>query len=548
MNFFGEALFREARIMTPISHGVRLSVLIVGVGCILAPLPRAFGAPPSQECGQLVSLQIPATTIVSAQPIEAGTFKLPQGDPLPNLKAFCRVSAVVKPSSDSDIRFEVWLPASEWNGRLWAAGTGGFAGSIPYWSLGPKLAEAYATVGTDTGHQGTLFDSAWAVGHPEKVVDYGYRAIHEVTVRAKLIVAAFYGRKPTHSYFSGCSNGGRQGLMEAQRYPDDYDGIIADAPANEGTHLLAEYAWTQFIWLAQGPGHISASKVPAIQSAVLAACDGLDGVKDGVIEDPQHCSFDPQTLQCQGAETDSCLTQDQIGTLRKIRAGVVLADGTRLFPGYPPGAEAHWGEWNTASVPEQRGAFRFANGHFRDFVFEDPKWDFHRFNPERDVQAADQKLAFVFNATDPDLTKFVARGGKLILYHGWNDGAIPALSTVDYYLRVLHRMGEKATGESIRLFMVPGMEHCGGGPGPNSFGQLAGGTGDPENKVGAALQRWVEQGIAPERIIATKRKNDEDPTSEVIRTRPLCAYPNVAHYRGKGSTDSAVNFDCAAAP
>ncbi len=536
--------------MTSTNNGVRYIPLVIGVGCLLLSAPGAFAASPASDCKNLASVKVPRTTIVSAELVEAGTFKPPSGDPLRNLKAFCRVAGVAKPSDDSDIKFEVWLPATEWNGRLWGAGNGNFAGYMPYGSLVARLAEGYAAVGTDTGHEAGPVDATRAIGHPEKVIDYGYRAIHEVAVRAKVILSAFYGRKVTHSYFSSCSNGGRQGLMEAQRYPDDYDGIIAGAPALDETHLIAGFASIEFVWFREKAGFFPPGKLPAIQSAALAACDGLDGVKDGVIEDPQRCTFNPSALLCQGVETDRCLTQPQLAALRTIYAGQVLAGGT-ILRGYSPGAEAEpdgWGDWIIGSPQEESGFYEFAVGYFSGFVFGDPKWDFHTFDPDRDVRVADQKLAPILNATDPDLSKFAAHGGKLILYHGWADPGLQPLTTVDYYHRVRDTIGQKAIADSVRLFMVPGMLHCEGGPGPNSFGQFAAGTGDPNTKIGAALQRWVEEGIAPERIVATKRKNDEDPTSEVTRTRPLCAFPNVAHYRGEGSTDNAANFDCAAAP
>jgi len=535
--------------MTSTHSGVRLCLLMAGAGLLFAPIPRALGAAPLDGCGQLAKLEIPGTTIVGAQSIEAGTFKPPKGDPIPNLPAFCRLSAVAKPSSDSDIKFEVWMPAAGWNGRLWAIGNLAFAGSIIYWELGGDLAEGYAVVGTDAGHQGGLLDSSWAVGHPEKVIDNGFRAIHEVTASTKRIIAAFYGRKPTHSYFCGCSDGGREGLMEAQRYPDDYDGIIAGAPAIEDVPL--DMAWQQFAWLGDGASYIPTSKLAAIQAAALAACDRIDGIVDGIIGDPQRCTFDPGTLACNGAETDRCLTQAQLMTLRRLYAGAVRADGSRVFHGYSPGAEAEpegWGRYITGSGPGKSFAFQMGLGYMRDFVYGDPKWDFHSFNPERDAQIAHQKLAAISLPSDPDLSRFVARGGKLILYHGWNDAAIPALATVDYYQRVIDTIGEEKANKGVRLFMAPGMLHCDSGPGPNSFGQWAAGAGDPSTKIGAALQRWAEEGIAPERIIASKRKNDDDDASEVIRRRPLCAYPNVTHFRGQGSTDSAASFDCSPAP
>lgn len=541
--------------MSSIKYRMGSMLLVVGAGYLLAFAPCAFAASPALDCKHLASMKLPQTTIVSAELVEAGTFKTPSGDPLPDLQAFCRVAGIAKPSSDSDIKFEVWLPAAGWNGRLWGASNGGFAGLMPYeslggGSLGGGLAEGYVAVGTDTGHEGDVTDASWAIGHPEKVIDYGYRAIHEVTVRAKAILSAFYGRKATYSYFTGGSNGGRQALIEAQRYPDDYDGIIAGAPDIDYTHVFAGMASIDFVWFGKKAGYFPPSKLPAIQAAALAACDSLDGIKDGVIDDPRRCTFDPSVLLCQGPETDKCLTPPQLAALRTIYAGQVLPGGARVH-GYSPGAETgsggwSWDGWITSSPQAESNFHKFALGYFGDLVFGDPKWDFHTFDPDRDIRVADQKLSPIMNATDPDLKKFVAHGGKLILYHGWDDQVIPPLATVDYYERVRDTIGQKATADAVRLFMVPGMMHVYGGPGPNSFGQFAAGAGDPNMKIGAALQRWVEEGTAPERIIATKRKND--PPNEVVRTRPLCAFPNVAHYRGTGSTDDAASFDCAAPP
>lgn len=517
---------------------------------LLALAPSVFAASPASDCKNLASMKLPQTTIVTAALVAAGAFKTPSGDALPDLKAFCRVAGIVKPSSDSDIKFEVWLPAAGWNGRLWGSGNGGFAGDMPYGSLGARVAEGYAATGTDTGHEGSPMDAGWAIGHPEKVIDYGYRAIHEVAVRGKVIVSAFYGRKAVHAYFCSCSNGGRQGLIEAQRYPDDYDGIISGAPVIDDTHLFAELASIDFISFGKQSGYFPPSKLPAIQAAALAACDSLDSVQDGVIDDPRRCHFDPSVLLCKGIETDQCLTQAQVAALRTIYAGQALADGTALH-GYSPGAETGsdgwgWDGWITSSSQENSNFHKFALGFFGDLVFGDPKWDFHSFDADHDVRMADRKLAAILNATDPDLRKFAARGGKLILYHGWADQVIPPLNTVDYYQRVRDTVGQKTADNSVRLFMVPGMLHCFGGPGPNSFGQPWASAGGPDSNIRTLLQRWVEQGAAPEQIVAIKHKNDQDSSSQVVRTRPLCAFPKAAHYRGMGSTDDAANFECVA--
>jgi hypothetical protein len=529
---------------------LRMARHLIGIGGLLVLTLPAFAAALPQSCERLADLKIPSTEIVSAQGIGPGAFKTKDGKSFSDLKAFCRVSGIAKPTPDSQITFEVWMPISDWNGRLWGIGNGDFAGSISQEGLASRLAEGYATVGTDTGHHtANQYETEWGSGHPEKVIDFAHRGIHEAAVVAKRIVAEFYGQAAIRSYFGSCSNGGRQALMEAQRYPGDYDGIIAGAPAADWTHLYIGAGLMYFRWLAQGPSYLPASKLPAIHAAVLAACDGLDHVKDGVIEDPRQCKVDPSVLLCKGAESDACLTQAQLTTVKNLYAGPTLPSGMRLWPGYSPGAEAGWGDAHLGTGPGTTDTYRDIFGFFRNIVFEDPHWDPKTYDAERDGRVTERKLASIIDATNPDLSGFLARDGKLIMYHGWSDSIIPAMLSIGYYQRVLQKVGQSATSGGVRLFMVPGMDHCGDGPGPNIFGQFAAaGSGDPSYRVGAALQRWVEKGIAPERIIATKYKDDDDPKSEVVRTRPLCAFPLVARYRGVGSTDSEASFDCAASP
>jgi hypothetical protein len=499
----------------------------------------AFAAP---DCEGLAKLSLASTTISTAESVPAGSFKPPAGREIPNLPAFCRVAGVIRPSADSSIQFEVWMPPTGWNGRFQGVGNGGFAGSISYDQMGNAVAHGYATASTDTGHQAMFADAGWAREHPEKIADFGYRAIHEMTADAKTIIRAFYGDNPTHSYFSSCSNGGRQALMEAQRFPGDYDGILAGAPANYWTHLLANSLWN--VLALDGDSYIPAKKLPAIQAAALAACDALDGVKDGIIEDPSRCHFDPAPLECKGAETDSCLTAPQMSALRKLYAGGKLSYGKPVFPGYAPGGEVGgWAVWITGAAPEQSLTYAFGTQFFKNMMFNDAAWDYHTFNLDRDTRAADQKFAAILNATNPDLSRFRARGGKLILYHGWNDAAISPWNTIDYYESVTAKMGSRQTHEFVRLFMVPGMQHCFGGEGPNSFGQFTVG-GDADHNIDTALEQWVEKSEAPERVIAAKRKNDFDPASELVRSWPLCSYPQVARYTGSGSTTDSANFVC----
>jgi len=529
--------------------------LILCIGFAAAPLAAA-------TCESLTGLKLVKTRITASHVVAPGAFR-PPGNP-PNdvdtavyktLPSFCRVEGVIEPTSDSHIEFEVWLPSSGWNGNYLGVGNGGFAGSINYLSasnlsfpgMAPGLMSGFSMSSTDTGHRAWAGDANWGLGHPEKVIDYGYRAIHETAVQSKAIIRAFYGAAPKKSYFDSCSNGGRQALMEAQRYPADYDGILAGAPSYYNTHGTADYIWNVQALMMDPASHIRPVKLPAIQVAALAACDANDGIKDGVIDDPSKCNFDPGVLLCGGAETDACLTQPQIVALKKIYAGPRNSKGEQIFPGMMPGAETGpqaWSLWITSAQPEQSGDYFFGVGTLAKLVYQDPAWDFRTFNFDRDVAFLDDKLGPIRNATNPNLKAFKDRGGKLILYHGWNDPAVTPLSTVNYYQNVAVTMGEKQTSDFVSLYMVPGMQHCGNGPGPNYFGSVPSAQADPQFSMFSALTRWVENGTKPDKIIATKYKIDEDVASGAIRTRPLCSYPQVARYTGSGSTDDAANFKC----
>lgn len=507
------------------------------------------GAAWAANCSDLSKITIAHTTIKGADTVPGGTFQPPEGAAVHDLPEICRVTGAIQPTNDSDIQFEVWMPAKGWNGKFQGIGNGGFAGSIGYTAMANAVAHGYATAGTDTGHHAGGTDASWAMGHPEKIVDFGYRAIHETTDKAKTIIRAYYGDGPKHSYFSSCSNGGRQALMEAQRFPADYDGIIAGAPANYWTHLLTAAIWDMQATLADPASYIPAKKLPAIEAATLGACDALDGVKDGVIDDPSKCHIDTAKLVCSGAESDNCLTAAQAEALKKIYEGAHDSKGRQVFPGFSPGGETGlggWGLWITGPAREKSLQYAFGTNFFEYMVYENPSWDFKTFTVDHDMKLADDKVAQRLNATNADLTPFRKRGGKLILYHGWSDAAIPPQNTVDYYRSVVAKMGAKDSSSFVRLFMVPGMQHCGGGPGPSSFGQLSVAQADPEHDLDRALERWVEEGVAPEQVIASKYKGS-NPASGVVRTRPLCAWPKVAHWNGTGSTDEAANFACVAA-
>jgi feruloyl esterase len=498
------------------------------------------------DCEGLAGIQLPDTTISLARAVPAGTFTPPAGRPIPGVAAFCRVAGTIKPSSDSDIQFEVWMPAAGWNGKFQGVGNGGYAGAIGFGELAANVTRGYATASTDTGHTAGGTDAGWALDHPQKIVDFGYRAIHETADKAKAIITAFYGSGPKRSYFSSCSNGGRQALMEAQRFPTDYDGIIAGAPANSWTHLFTGFLWDIQALMVDPGAYIPAGKLPAIEAAALASCDSLDGLKDGVIDDPRQCRFDPGTLLCKGAESDACLTAPQVGALRKLYSGPVDGKGKSVYFGRSVGGETGgggWSAWVTGSSPGNSAVFAFGTQFFANMIFDNGKWDYHTFSVERDMKTADTKMARTLNATDPDLKRFQARGGKLILYHGWSDAAIPPLNAIDYYQTVVAKMGAKEADQFVRLFMVPGMQHCGGGPGPNSFGQSGAAQGSPQTNIASALEQWVEGSVAPNQIVATHYKTGVTPPS-VERTRPLCAFPAVARWTGKGSSEEAANFTC----
>lgn len=524
-----------------------LAILVVAL-----ILPATAAA--QKSCEALSSLKLEKTTITSAEVVAAGMFTpavghedFPGADGYKQVPEFCRVRADLHPSKDSDIKIEVWMPASAWNGKYQGQGNGGFAGMIDYSGLASAVRRGYASAATDTGHSGTATDATWALGHPEKIIDFGYRGIHEMSVQAKAVIAAFYGKASQHSYFAGCSDGGREALMEAQRFPDDYDGIVAGAPANFWTHLLAGAAWDNQVLLADPSSYIPPAKLPAINAAATASCDAKDGLADEIISDPAHCHFDPAQIQCKGAESDSCLTEPQVTALKKIYAGAQTSGGSQVFPGFVTGGElggGGWEPWITGSAPEKSLLFAFGTHFFAYMIFDDANWDFRKFKLEEDTKLADKKMAAILNATNPDLRPFQKRGGKLIMYHGWSDAAISPANSIQYYDSVVKKMGS-GTGDFIRLFMVPGLQHCFMGPGPNSFGQISSGPqGDPEHDVLSAVERWVETGVAPQKVIATKYVNDLDPSQGIKMRRPLCPYPQVARYNGTGDKDDAANFAC----
>ncbi len=476
------------------------------------------GAP---ACPSLISLTINNTTITSADEVSPGPYTS-GGTPAPlNLPAFCRVRAVSRPVSDSEIHFELWMPPrAAWNGKFEGTGNGGFSSAMSYTSMAAALNHGYATAGSDTGHEGG--DLTFGVGHPEKINDWAYRAVHVMTDTAKLIIRDYYGRLPQYSYFNGCSTGGHQALSEAQRYPGDYDGIVAGDPGNNRVHLIAGFLWSWEAIHKDTPSPLPAAKLPMIAKAVLAACDELDGLADGIIDDPRRCKFDPATLACKGGDRDNCLTAPQVESVKKVYAGAKNPrTGEQIFAGWAHGTEASWTGY-FVDPPEAR-----RNEFWRLWVFNDPNWDWRTFDFDRDLAYADTKMAVV-NSNDPDLKPFKARKGKLVMYHGWADSDVPPEDGVRYYEAVESAMGGPGqTTDFFRLFMVPGMGHCSGGPGPNTFDAVS------------ALDQWVENGRAPDQIVASHIAN-----GVTDRTRPLCPYPQIAKWKGAGSIDDAANFAC----
>jgi feruloyl esterase len=472
------------------------------------------------SCADLATLALSNGKLTRAETVEGA---MPPGrqNPSKPLPAYCRVAMTLTPTSDSDIKVEVWIPAANWNGKYQAVGNGAFNGTINYGAMASALTRGYATSSTDTGHVGG--GAAWAAGHPEKVVDFGWRAVHEMAIASKKIIASHTGRAPAFSYWNGCSAGGRQAMKEAQRFPDDFNGIIAGAPGLDWTGRAA-----QAVRIAKTLEHNAAARLTStdaklLHRAVLGACDAGDGLKDGLISDPAKCTFDPGVLQCNGSEHSDCLTPAQVETARLMYSAGVNRSTKREVGGLLPGSELGWTDLGWTESARSTGL-----DQFRFLVFDDPAWNIQKFDFDRDLARAEEADRDTLNALDPNLKAFVGSGGKLIQYHGWADPQISPANSTQYYARVVNTLGgvNKVHG-SYRLFMAPGMGHCGGGEGPNTFDMVA------------ALEQWVEQGRAPDQVLASHS------TSGVVdRTRPLCPYPQIAAYKGTGSIDEAANFVC----
>jgi Tannase and feruloyl esterase len=472
-------------------------------------------------CEDLKTLSLPHTTITAAEFLPAGAAQAPRGRGAgTTLPARCRVAAVLAPSPDSHIEMELWMPAENWNGKFLAVGNGGWAGNIETGAMGTALARGYATASNDTGHKGG--SASFAVGHPEKVVDFGYRAMHEMAVQSKAVIQAFYKRSPQLSYYQGCSTGGRQGMMEAQRYPTDFDAIIAGAPVYNQIHLNESQVALQVEMLRDTSRLVPPAKVTLFANAVLGACDEQDRVKDGIVSEPQKCKFDPSTLACKGGDSADCLTAAQVESAKKAHASVTTKSGDVVYPGHSPGFETGW------RIPTPGSPLNPLFGDMPRYVgHQDANWDLMTFDLDKDLALA-LKNAGLIEANNPDVAEFKNRGGKLILYHGWADPG-PAPENTINYVNAVNKKVSGSNGDWMRLFLLPGVGHCGGGAGPDQADYLT------------ALENWREKGIAPSQIEASRNRD-----GRVDMTRPLCPYPQVAKYSGSGDTNDAKNFTCAA--
>ena len=510
-----------------------LTLVCLAGTAALATLRPVIGH--AAECAQLAGLKLPHTQITLAETVAAGTFEPPGGpgagppgappEAYSRLPAFCRIAGTLRPSSDSDIRFEVWLPSSGWNGKFVGVGNGVWAGSITYFSMIEPLSMGYATAATDDGHQGNPLDASFAAGHPEKLTDFGHRAVHEMTLAAKAVITAFYSNPAKRSLFVSCSTGGRQGLMEAYRYPQDYDGISSMAPANPMVSLMVSSLWTGNATLKDAASHIPPPKFTLLHKAAVDACDARDGVKDGIISLPGACHFDPAVLECKAGDQPDCLTPAQVAAARAIYQGPHNPrTGKPIYPGFSPGSELMFPLQTQGPEP-----FGVAFTYMRDLVFKDPHWDFRSFDYDKDVTLAMQTDSAELDVPPTGLAAFLGDGRKLLLSHGWSDGLIPTQSTINFYNRLTAHVGS-AKADQTRLFLIPGMGHCGGGEGPFVFNAIA------------TLDDWVQTGHAPERIVVS------NPPGAPARTRPLCPHPKVAVYSGSGSTDDEKSFKCALAP
>lgn len=511
------------------SHSTVAAIFLV---LLLWPPQRASAA----TCESLASTALPHAAIGSAQLVAPGAFQPPvpitpgRGIRYDDLASFCRITITSKPTSDSDIKIEVWLPASNWNGKFQATGNGCFGGAINYGAMGNVIRTGSATAGTNAGHDSTAGCAAGAgafvFGHPEKLKDFAERSFHEMTVDAKTLISGFYGSGPKLSFLDECGGGSRQALTEMQRFPEDYDAVAAGGLDGHSTHHSLGQLW---VWQAthkDEASYIPPSKYPLIHEAAMAACDAQDGVKDGVISDPTRCKFDPGVLACKGADASNCLTAPQVDAARKIYAPPTNPrTHQQLFGPLLPGSELGWAA--------QAGPLPFGYGEdfFRYLVFKDPAWDpkTRPVNFDSDAQAADDPENLILNANNGDISKFIRRGGKLFIIGGWADTGIAPFSNTEYYESMLAKMGAKKMKDSVRFYMVPDMGHCPGKTGPSAY----------YVDTFHLIQDWKEKGQAPDQLTMTHYVNGKEDRKVLV-----CQYPQMATYKGTGDINDPADYSC----
>ena len=477
-----------------------------------------------RDCGSLDQLKLPDTRIVAATKIvPSPEWPLPDSlftaVPWETMKSiavsFCRVEAVI----EKEIRIEVWLP-EDWNGKFMGVGNGAFMGAIHYPDLARAVLRGYAGASTNTGHGSAhLFDSEWMKGDPDRIPNFVHRAHHLLAVVSKQIIETYYGMAPAYAYFKGCSTGGQEGLTEVNKYPDDYLGVVAGAPANNLILLQLRGIWEARLHMKNPEGLLAAEQKQLVADAAVKSCDARDGIEDGLISDPVHCGFDPAELTCRKKISGDCLTLAQVKTARSYYGPAFSPGGLALYPGPAPGTTLQRLPFAPENNLEDLALFKLL-----------PEWkgrDVLSFDFDRDLPPIEKKLAPLLNPYTPDLSAFRDRGGKLLMYHGWIDNGISPYNSIDYINQVKHVMETEHINDFLRMFMVPGMEHCRGGPGPNEFDMVT------------VLEEWVEQRKAPDSIIAVHRTD-----GRVVRSRPLCMFPQWAHYKGQGDPDIAENFEC----
>ncbi len=513
-----------------LAMGTGLAAVMFGAASGGLAAAQPAGSSFATRCSGIEGKSLAGAVVTKAEHVAAGSTLPPL--PTADSPAFCRVRAEAVPVAGSRIKLEIWLPDT-WNGKLAGIGGGGFEGGYTLANIVLRMPvrAGFAGVVTDAGHDRAIVPK-WAFGQPEKIADFGNRANHVGAVVAKAVAADYYGAPVKRALFHGCSNGGRDALMLAQRYPRDYDAIVVGAPANDFSGLMASFG--RLGQLGRGTlGKALEPKLKLVRDAAVARCDGLDGARDGLIGNPAKCRFDPAVLACKaGASGETCLSKTELSAVKAVYADSRLRDGTLVMPGLPPGSEGDWSSWLTGSTPQGAG---MATAFYRNFVHSDDSWSAENFDIDREWKAGRATVSNMIDALDPDLRPFLGGGGKLLMYHGWNDAAIPAGNSIRYFESMRRTVGSRLAG-ATRLFMLPGVGHCTGGSGPDTVDYLA------------EIDRWAESGIAPDQLTATKFESAfaayTSAPGKALRSRPACAWPKAAQYRGSGSMEEAGSYVC----